>query len=136
MRIYRLSQFSVIDGMGGMRAAGRWHTIGRRVFYAAEHPALALVEVLAHFRVSLDRMPINFRMVAIEVAAGAIISPEPDLPHNWSFERGDQPSCRRRLAGFQCRTIAACAFGDRQREKLRRQCRPPAGAFAPAGGLR
>jgi len=84
MRIYRLSQFSVIDGMGGMHAAGRWHTIGRRVFYAAEHPALALVEVLAHFRVSLDRMPINFRMVAIEVAAGAIISPEPDLPHNWS----------------------------------------------------
>lgn len=84
MRIYRLSQYPSIDGMGGMYASGRWHTVGRRVLYAAEHPALALVEVLAHLQIPPDRMPTTFRMVTIEVAAGAIVSPSPPLPPNWS----------------------------------------------------
>lgn len=84
MRIYRLSQFPSIDGMGGMYASGRWHTMGQRVFYGADHPALSLVEVLAHMRSSTEGMPTTFRMVAIEVADGAVISPEPELPRNWS----------------------------------------------------
>lgn len=84
MRVYRLSSFPAIDGMGGMYASGRWHTVGKRVFYAADHPALSLVEVLAHMRSSTEDMPITFRMVTIEVVEGAIISAAPDLPRNWS----------------------------------------------------
>lgn len=84
MRLHRLTQHPAIDGLGGMYSSGRWHTIGRRVLYAAEHPALALVEVLAHLRVSPDKMPTTFRMVTIEVADGAVISPMPELPANWS----------------------------------------------------
>lgn len=84
MRLYRLSPYPAIDGMGGMYASGRWHTQGRRVFYAAEHAALSLVEVLAHMRASLSDMPVTHRMVTIEVARGAVISPAPDLPPNWA----------------------------------------------------
>jgi len=84
MRIYRLTQYPSIDGTGGLHVSGRWHTVGRRVFYAADHPALSLVEVLGHLRTAPEDMPTTFRMVTIEVADDAIISPEPELPKNWS----------------------------------------------------
>ena len=38
-------------GIGGEKANGRWHTAarGKRIIYLSEHPAVALIEVLANF---------------------------------------------------------------------------------------
>ncbi|WP_371317989.1 RES domain-containing protein [Pseudomonas sp. P7759] len=43
--------------VGWHHADGSWHILPRSVIYAAEHPALAMVEVLAHMRLSLANIP-------------------------------------------------------------------------------
>ncbi|HXB70503.1 MAG TPA: RES family NAD+ phosphorylase [Candidatus Acidoferrales bacterium] len=57
-----------LDGGGGLRAPGRWHTRGRRIVYCAPNPATALLEVLVHASIDLEDMPVNFRYLEIEVA--------------------------------------------------------------------
>jgi RES domain-containing protein len=83
MRLWRISRFSGLSGIGGMHANGRWHHAPRLALYAAEHPALALVEVLAHLRVTLDAMPTSLRLIAIDVKARASQGKTPDLPSGW-----------------------------------------------------
>ena len=48
--IYRMhaSTYSATDTPGAMRAPGRWHSIGTRVIYAAEHISLAVLETVIH----------------------------------------------------------------------------------------
>ena len=47
---YRMhsTAYAASDPSGAMRAAGRWHSQGTRVVYAAEHVSLALLETLLH----------------------------------------------------------------------------------------
>jgi RES domain-containing protein len=66
-----------------MHVDGRWHTRGRRVIYAAEHPALAMVEVMAHMRLSLTNIPITLHLIPIDIGDGASESPAPALPTGW-----------------------------------------------------
>jgi RES domain-containing protein len=42
------SAYAASDSSGALRAAGRWHSQGTRVVYAAEHISLALLETLIH----------------------------------------------------------------------------------------
>jgi RES domain-containing protein len=48
--VYRMhsASYAASDSSGAMRAAGRWHSQGTRVVYAAEHISLALLETLIH----------------------------------------------------------------------------------------
>lgn len=69
--------------MGGHHTDGRWHTLPRSVIYAAEHPALAMVEVLAHMRLSLANIPSTLQLIRIEVASGALIGSSPALTVGW-----------------------------------------------------
>jgi RES domain-containing protein len=55
----------------------------RSVFYAAEHAALAMVEVMAHMRLSLTNIPTTLKLITIDVAHGALVSPQPELPDGW-----------------------------------------------------
>jgi RES domain-containing protein len=64
----RISNHSKLDGGGGLRAPGRWHTPGRRIVYCAPNPATALLEVLVHARIDLEDLPVNFRYLEIEAA--------------------------------------------------------------------
>lgn len=50
MKVWRLAQAQhrSLDGAGGLYAAGRWHSRGRRVIYTSSHLSLALVEQLVH----------------------------------------------------------------------------------------
>ena len=67
MRLWRISRYPGLSGIGGTFSNGRWHHAPRHVLYAAEHPALALAEVLAHLRADLDLMPTSLRLLAIDV---------------------------------------------------------------------
>ena len=64
MRIWRISNYAELSGIGGTLAPGRWHSKGRPILYAAEHPALALLETLVH----LDRseLPASFQLLGID----------------------------------------------------------------------
>jgi RES domain-containing protein len=51
MELWRISNYADLSGAGGLRAAGRWHSQGKRIVYLADHPSSALLEMLVH----LDR---------------------------------------------------------------------------------
>lgn len=46
MALWRLTTYPGLDGFGGTLASGHWHNRPRRVVYAGEHPALAVLETL------------------------------------------------------------------------------------------
>ena len=101
-RLWRISNYADLSGLGGLRFAGRWHNRGRPVVYCADHPAAALAEMLVH----LDRedMPATFQMLTLEVAT--------DVP----IERVDV----RRLSANWTKTLAETRdLGDEWLKSLR-----------------
>ncbi|MDQ6917001.1 MAG: RES family NAD+ phosphorylase [Pseudomonadota bacterium] len=51
-----------------MRAGGRWHSAGRPIVYCAEHPASALLEILAHLEVAnLAALPDGYQLLEIDI---------------------------------------------------------------------
>jgi RES domain-containing protein len=83
MRIWRISNYADLSGIGGTLAAGRWHSKGRAILYTAEHPALALLEALVH----LDRseLPDRFQLLSIDIPESiAFQSPPQNLLADWS----------------------------------------------------
>ena len=85
MRVWRISNYETLDGAGGLRTSGRWHTRGRRVVYCAPNPATALLEILVHAEIELDDLPAAYRYLEIEIPEG--ISAEAldaaTLPAGW-----------------------------------------------------
>jgi RES domain-containing protein len=87
MRLWRISQYAGLSGIGGTFVDGRWHTKPRSILYSAEHPALAMVEVLAHMQLSTTTMPTTLRLLAIDVKKGATEIDVPKLPSGWQANR-------------------------------------------------
>ena len=83
MRLWRVSRHPGLTGVGGTYASGRWHAMPRPVVYAAEHPALAMVEVMAGMRIKTGQFPHGLRLIAIDVDDRAGSPFEPELPAGW-----------------------------------------------------
>jgi RES domain-containing protein len=64
--LWRISNHRSLDGGGGLRASGRWHTRGRRIVYCAPEPAAALVETLVHAEIDVEDIPVSLRYLEIE----------------------------------------------------------------------
>ncbi|WP_244609078.1 RES family NAD+ phosphorylase [Bradyrhizobium sp. SUTN9-2] len=67
MRIWRISNFDDLSGIGGLKADGRWHDRGRHVVYAADHPASALLEVMVHLEIDVEDLPTSYQLLRIDV---------------------------------------------------------------------
>lgn len=67
MTLWRVTNHPSLDGTGGLRASGRWHTRGERIVYCAPNPATALLEVLVHTEIEIDDIPVSMRYLEIEV---------------------------------------------------------------------
>jgi RES domain-containing protein len=68
VNIWRISNHRDLAGAGGLRAGGRWHSPGRPIVYCAEHPASALLEILAHLDVAnLAALPDGYQLLEIQV---------------------------------------------------------------------
>ncbi|MBH5389031.1 RES family NAD+ phosphorylase [Bradyrhizobium diversitatis] len=67
MRIWRISNFDDLSGIGGLKADGRWHDRGRHVVYAADHPASALLEVMVHLEIDFEDLPTSYQLLGIDV---------------------------------------------------------------------
>lgn len=67
--LWRISRHDDLDGIGGEKADGRWHTAakGKRIVYLSEHPAVALVEVLANLKGNPRLFPDAYRLMKIDV---------------------------------------------------------------------
>jgi RES domain-containing protein len=85
MRLWRISSFADLSGEGGLLAAGRWHSRGRRIVYLADHSASALLEVLVHLEVDMDDLPSAYRLHAADVddAVSFDALDEKSLPADW-----------------------------------------------------
>jgi RES domain-containing protein len=93
LTLWRVSNHLNLDGSGGLRAPGRWHTRGHRIVYCAPNPATALLEVLVHAEIDVEDIPVSLRY--LEIDAPDSISIETvnieTLPENW---RSNQEATR------------------------------------------
>ncbi len=83
MKIWRISNYADLSGVGGLRAAGRWHTQGRRIVYLADHPSSALLEMLVHM--DRDLIPPTYQLLRIDIPLGMKIEAVTagDLAGSW-----------------------------------------------------
>jgi RES domain-containing protein len=65
--LWRISNRCDLEGIGGEKADGRWHTAahGKRIVYLSEHPAVALVEVLANLHTNPKLLPETYQLIKI-----------------------------------------------------------------------
>ena len=64
---WRISEFRDLTGLAGEFTDGRWHTAGteKRIVYLAEHPAVALIEVLVNTLGNTKVYPEHFQLLKI-----------------------------------------------------------------------
>lgn len=96
LRAFRIADMrrTIFDGSGAMLHGARWNSPGRRVIYAAETYAGALLEILVHAN---GGVPGSQGYVEIEIPSGLLVEEiTPDKLAHW-----DSPSYR-----------ATRAFGD------------------------
>jgi RES domain-containing protein len=67
--LWRISDFSQLNGEGGLRYSGRWHTAGHPIVYLAESAAGALLEVLVHLEVEDNDLPHPYNLLRVTVPA-------------------------------------------------------------------
>ena len=82
MILWRISRHRDLSGIGGLRAAGRWHYAGHPILYLAETPASASLEVCVH--TSANDVPPRFTLLKIEGPDVKVPSVETkELPQDW-----------------------------------------------------
>jgi RES domain-containing protein len=82
MELWRISNSADLSGVGGLRAAGRWHSQGRRIVYLADHPSSALLEMLVHL--DRDLIPAMYQLLRVSVPDDVIVEiADKNLPADW-----------------------------------------------------
>jgi len=66
MRLWRISNYPDLKGIGGTKKKGRWHNPGAPIVYLSENPALAMLEVMVHFELDQHEFPENYQLLEIE----------------------------------------------------------------------
>jgi RES domain-containing protein len=80
MRIWRISSFADLSGLGGILSAGRWNLRDTPMVYCADHPSTALLEILVH--VDVEDLPPTYQLLEIDVPDAVSVF-RPALSHNW-----------------------------------------------------
>jgi len=84
-RLYRTQHGPGLDGIGGIFADGRWHTLGERVVYFGGSAAIVVLERLAH--TDPDLLPDDLQLARFEFAEPVVetkVEEFATLPANWS----------------------------------------------------
>jgi RES domain-containing protein len=85
MILWRISRHRDLSGIGGLRAAGRWHHASHAIVYVTETPASALLEVCVH--TSANDVPPEFTLLKVEGLNVETLFIEIDtLPKNWQTQ--------------------------------------------------
>ena len=66
MILWRISNYTALDGVGGLYVSGRWHTKGHPVVYCTSNPSTALLETLVHIEIDSEDHPERFQVLRIE----------------------------------------------------------------------
>ena len=97
MIAWRISNYRTLDGLGGLRAAGRWHSRGRRIVYLAANPATALLEFMVHNELTAEQFPLRVQFLKIDLPDAATrealrrdeLAADWHRQPNWSQRLGD-----------------------------------------------
>jgi RES domain-containing protein len=85
--LWRISNHNDLEGIGGERSDGRWHTAarGKRIVYLSEHPALALIEALANLKGNARLFPDRYQLLKVNAAndASSRILHQKALSESW-----------------------------------------------------
>ncbi|MGD0914232.1 MAG: RES family NAD+ phosphorylase [Terracidiphilus sp.] len=67
--LWRVSNHCDLDGLGGEKSDGRWHTAarGKRIVYLSESPAGALLESLANLKGNPALFPEKYQLLEVGV---------------------------------------------------------------------
>jgi len=86
--LWRISNHCDLEGLGGEKSDGRWHTAarGKRIVYLSESPAVALLESLANLKGNPALFPENYQLIEISV-------PD-DVYAAMAFPSGGSPASR------------------------------------------
>jgi RES domain-containing protein len=82
--LWRISRHRDLDGLGGLRAPGRWHERGLPVVYLAETPAGALLEACVH--TAANDVPPSYTLLQVSFPATIkidAVDPK-SLPRDWT----------------------------------------------------
>lgn len=83
MRVYRIVRepYADLTGEGARINGGRWNSRGRPMVYAAEHPALAMLEIRVHLDLPPELQPDDYVLMTIEtgdVSVSSVAGPVTD----------------------------------------------------------
>ncbi len=65
--LWRISDFSELNGEGGLLYSARWHTAGHPIVYLAESAAGALLEALVHLELEDKDLPRPYNLLKVSV---------------------------------------------------------------------
>jgi RES domain-containing protein len=85
VRLWRISNYADLTGVGGLISSARWHSRGAEIVYLAESPAAALLERLVYLEIDPEDLPTTYRLLAVEIPdhlAFDTIDAD-DLPPGW-----------------------------------------------------
>jgi RES domain-containing protein len=85
--LWRISNHCDLQGMGGEKSDGRWHTAarGKRIVYLSDYPALALIELLVNLKGNPKLFPDSYQLMKVAVAdhvATQVLAPD-NLASGW-----------------------------------------------------
>jgi RES domain-containing protein len=86
-RAFRIAdaRHAVFDGTGASVTGARWNSPGRRVIYAADSFAAAMLELLVHTRTG--KVPTSHKWVEVAISKAVSVEiAEPEAIPNWAAE--------------------------------------------------
>jgi RES domain-containing protein len=86
--LWRISDFTELNGEGGLFYSARWNTIGHPIVYLAESSAGALLEVLVHLELEDTDLPQPYNLLRVTVPSEIVIE-KLHLPDNPSWKRNE-----------------------------------------------
>lgn len=84
MILWRISNYADLSGIGGLKFPARWHSKGKPIVYAAENPALAMLEILVNSQRA--NLPDSYTLMTIEAPNSAQIENIFKLKLDWQFD--------------------------------------------------
>jgi RES domain-containing protein len=110
VKLWRVAygRYADLSGIGGLHRPGRWHNVGRPIVYAAEHSALAMLEVRVHMDLAAVYLS-KFVMMKIDVQDDVRLDSIDSEPGDESETRAFGDEWLRASAACVCRVKSALA---------------------------
>ncbi len=114
--LWRISNHCDLDGLGGEKTDGRWHTAarGKRIVYLSESPAGALLESLANLKGNPALFPEKYQLLEVSVpddVYASMVFPSGGSPASRAFYKSLPQSLSRKKGNAWLRNSVSALAG-------------------------